>query len=61
MRVTFVPETDAAGGVCGGVHVVTDVSELKESKLRLRESEECYRTLVETSPDFIFLVDRASA
>jgi PAS domain S-box-containing protein len=38
LRVTFEPQIDAAGHVCGGVHVVSDVSELKESEQRLRAS-----------------------
>jgi PAS domain S-box-containing protein/putative nucleotidyltransferase with HDIG domain len=38
LRVTFAPEVDAAGQVVGGVHVVTDVSELKHSELQLLES-----------------------
>ena len=38
LRFTFAPELDAAGSVAGGVHVVTDVSDLKRAELRLLES-----------------------
>jgi len=38
LRVTFAPEVDAAGSVVGGVHVVTDVSELKQTERQLLES-----------------------
>jgi PAS domain S-box-containing protein/putative nucleotidyltransferase with HDIG domain len=38
LRVTFAPEVDAAAQVVGGVHVVTDVSELKQSERQLLQS-----------------------
>jgi len=38
LRVTFTPEIDAAGRASGGVHVVADVTELKQAELRLLES-----------------------
>jgi len=38
LRVTFEPEIDGAGRVSGGVHVVTDVSELKQTERQLLES-----------------------
>jgi PAS domain S-box-containing protein len=38
LRVTFQPLTDEGGGVSGGVHVVTDVSELKHAEEGLLES-----------------------
>ena len=38
LRVTFEPQVDDAGRVTGGVHVVSDVTELKESEKRLRAS-----------------------
>ena len=40
LRVTFDPEFDAEGRVCGGVHVVSDVTELVQLEERLVESEE---------------------
>jgi PAS domain S-box-containing protein len=38
LRVTFEPEIDEAGHVRGGVHVVTDVTDLKEGEEQLRAS-----------------------
>ena len=38
LRVTFEPQTDDTGSVCGGVHVVTDVTDLKLGEQRLQES-----------------------
>jgi PAS domain S-box-containing protein len=38
LRFTFAPALDATGGAGGGVHVVTDVSDLKAAELRLLES-----------------------
>jgi PAS domain S-box-containing protein len=38
--------------------MVRDVTESKQMEERVRNSEEYYRTLVETSPDAIFIVDR---
>ncbi|HEX7502766.1 MAG TPA: PAS domain S-box protein, partial [Acidobacteriota bacterium] len=37
--------------------IVRDITENKKMEIRLRESEEYYRTLVETSPDAIVIVD----
>ena len=38
LRVTFHPMTDAKGAFSGGVHVVSDISELKQTEERLRDS-----------------------
>ena len=37
--------------------IARDITENKKMEIRLRESEEYYRTLVETSPDAIIIVD----
>ena len=47
LRVTFRPLADEAGRVSGGVHVVTDVSELKQAEQGLRESLAAQRTITE--------------
>ena len=38
LRATFAPRVDDAGQVSGGVHVITDVTELKQTERRLLES-----------------------
>jgi PAS domain S-box-containing protein len=38
LRVTFEPRVDEAGHVCGGVHVVSDVTELKQATAALEQS-----------------------
>ena len=48
---------DEAGGVKYAVAVVTDISLRKEAEQALQESEEKFRTLVETISDVIFEVD----
>jgi PAS domain S-box-containing protein/putative nucleotidyltransferase with HDIG domain len=47
LRVTFQPLTDEGGRVNGGVHVVTDVSELKHAEQGLLESLATQQTITE--------------
>ncbi|MBN1145692.1 MAG: PAS domain S-box protein [Anaerolineales bacterium] len=48
---------DESGAMQMAVVITQDVTELKNAEAALRESEVLYRTLVETSPDGIILVD----
>jgi PAS domain S-box-containing protein len=47
LRVTFRPLTDEAGRPSGGVHVVSDVSGLKQAERGLTESLAAQRTITE--------------
>ena len=53
-----VPILDAAGELKGYRGVDKDVTEQRRTAEALRASEERYRTLTESSGDFIFIVDR---
>jgi PAS domain S-box-containing protein/putative nucleotidyltransferase with HDIG domain len=38
LRITFDPELDEAGAVCGGIHVASDVTDLVQAEQQARES-----------------------
>ncbi len=57
LRTSKVPLNDAEGKVIGVPGTYEDITERKQMESRLLESEEYYRTLVETSPDAIIIVD----
>jgi PAS domain S-box-containing protein len=50
---------DAAGAFLFAVHIMEDITERKRAEQLLRESEEKFRTLVETTSDWIWEVDKA--
>ena len=47
LRVTFDPELDAAGDVSGGIHVLTDVTDLVQAEQEARESAARLGTVTE--------------
>ena len=54
--LTISPIRDAAGKVIGASNVARDVSEQKRVAAALRESEERFRAIVETTPECVKLV-----
>jgi PAS domain S-box-containing protein len=50
-------ELDSQGLLKGGFGTVQDITEMKQIQEALRQSEESYRTLVESAPDGVFSVD----
>jgi len=55
--ISCTPVLDERGQLDKIIHIATDISEHKRAEDALKASEDRYRTLVETSPDAIFLVD----
>ena len=56
VSLTISPIRDAAGRVIGASNVARDVSERKRIEGALRESEERFRAIVETTPECVKLV-----
>jgi PAS domain S-box-containing protein len=56
VSLTISPLRDAAGRICGASKVVRDITERKRAERELRESEERFRAIVETSPECVKLV-----
>ena len=60
LEATGTPILDAEGKLVGYRGVVTDVTERKQAEAALREREAILRTITESTPDPIFVKDRAS-
>ena len=56
VSLTISPIYDSAGTVIGASNVARDVSEKKRNERALRESEERFRAIVETTPECVKLV-----
>jgi diguanylate cyclase (GGDEF)-like protein/PAS domain S-box-containing protein len=57
-ELTTSPLRDAAGNIIAGIKIVRDITCQKLIEEDLKKSEEKYRSLVESSDDSIYLVDR---
>lgn len=55
--VNIEPLYDGDGKVCGAINVFQDISQLKETEAKLRESEARYRELVHLLPAAIYTCD----
>lgn len=53
--VAGTPVLDDEGRLVGGLGMLTDITELKRAAKTLRESEEKYRSLFETSKDMVYI------
>ena len=51
------PLYDAGGNVTGAIQVIRDITENKRAEKSLKESEEQYRSLFESSQDAVFLLE----
>lgn len=56
VRCLFAPKNVGAGGISGGVGIIEDISERKKAELALHESEEKYRSVIESAPFGIFII-----
>ena len=50
LRMSFTPEKDATGQVVGGVHVVTDITQLRQAEQVARERSHFFEELLEAIP-----------
>ena len=56
-EVTATPIIEPNGQIRSAIGFITDISERKEMEVKLRQSEELYRTIINASPDNITITD----
>jgi PAS domain S-box-containing protein/putative nucleotidyltransferase with HDIG domain len=57
LRITFTPEIDGAGHAVGGVHVVTDITQLRQAEQAAAERSHFLEELLEAIPVPVFCLD----
>jgi diguanylate cyclase (GGDEF)-like protein/PAS domain S-box-containing protein len=60
MEITVSPLRDSTGKIIAFIEVAIDITARRRSEIALKESEERYRALVDSTDDSIYLVDRNS-
>jgi PAS domain S-box-containing protein len=55
---TYAPHKNAGGEIIGVIGLVRDITQRKKAEDSMRESEEKYRILAESSPEMIYLIDK---
>ncbi len=55
---TATPLLDSEGNIVGAIESIRDITEWKRAEEKFRKSEEEYRSLVESTEDSIYLMDR---
>jgi diguanylate cyclase (GGDEF)-like protein/PAS domain S-box-containing protein len=58
MEITVSPLRDSTGKIIAFIEVAIDITARRRSEIALKESEERYRALVDSTDDSIYLVDR---
>jgi diguanylate cyclase (GGDEF)-like protein/PAS domain S-box-containing protein len=58
LEITSSPLRDSSGKIAAGIEVIRDVTERKLSAQEIEESENRYRSLVESTDDSIYLVNK---
>lgn len=57
-EITASPLFDKKGNIIAGIEIVRDVTRRKQTEKKLRESEEKFRALAESTSDWVWEVDR---
>lgn len=57
-EITSSPIKDSQGNIIAGIEIVRDITERKQIEKTMLDSESRYRSLVESTDDSIYLVDR---
>jgi PAS domain S-box-containing protein len=58
MLAEYIPNFDKSGNVSGFFALCTDITNMKQIELKLRDSEARYRLLADNSADMVFQLDR---